>query len=135
MERFTAQQRSKLMSRVRGKNTKPELIVRGIAHQLGYRFRLHRRDLPGTPDLVFPRHKKVILVHGCFWHMHTCRKGKIAPITNADFWRAKRQGNAKCDRRDLKSLQKLGWSVFTVWECETRNVEKLVKYVEHFLSA
>ena len=130
----TARQRSFNMSRIRGKDTKPELIVRSVVHQMGFRFRLHRRDLPGTPDLVLPRHNKVIFVHGCYWHMHRCRYGRVIPKTNTEFWQTKRMGNVERDRRNIRKLRRNGWSVLILWECWTRNVEeKLIPRLEEFL--
>jgi len=113
------------MSHVKGRDTRPELLVRSLVHRLGYRFRLHRRDLPGCPDLVLPRHQTVILVHGCFWHQHPgCRRATM-PATNREFWQAKLSGNAERDRRNQAALTTLGWRVLVVWECETRDVEAL----------
>jgi len=130
----TSQQRSFNMSRIRGKDTKPELIVRSLVHQLGFRFRLHRKDLPGKPDLVLPRLRKVIFVHGCFWHRHRCRYGRVQPKTNAEFWHAKLMGNVERDRRNRKALRKAGWQVLEVWECWTRDPEmKLIPKLESFL--
>lgn len=119
-------QRSFNMSRIRGKDTKPELIVRSLVHQLGYRFRLHRRDLPGRPDLVLPRHRKVIFVHGCYWHRHRCRYGRVRAKTNAEFWNAKLQANVERDRRNIRKLRKDDWSVLVIWECWTRDPEAKV---------
>src|SRR5438874_463419 len=121
MDVHTREQRSRNMSAIRGKDTKPELIVRSIVHALGCRFRLHRRNMPGAPDIVLPRHKKIVLVHGCYWHMHNCRWGLVTPKTNAKFWHAKRTGNVKRDRRNLTELKRMDWRVLTVWECETKN--------------
>jgi DNA mismatch endonuclease (patch repair protein) len=121
------------MSAIRGKDTKPEMIVRRIAHRLGYRFRLHRRDLPGTPDLVFPKLRKIINVHGCYWHMHACRWGNVAPKTNAEFWKTKRTGNVERDRRNLRHLRRDGWSVLTIWECDARNMKHLTGRLAAFL--
>src|ERR1700733_236240 len=121
----TREQRSRNMSAIRGKDTKPELIVRRIAHRLGYRFRLHRRDLPGVPDLVFPKLRRIVNVHGCYWHMHTCRWGSVTPKTNAEFWQTKRTGNVARDKRNLARLRKDGWKVLTIWECETKDRQKL----------
>jgi DNA mismatch endonuclease, patch repair protein len=134
MERLTPERRSSLMSRIKGKDTKPEIVVRSLVHCLGHRFRLHRRTLPGTPDLVFPGHKKVIFVHGCFWHMHTCLRGTSTPVNNAAFWRAKRTGNVVRDAKSLAALRKDGWKVLIVWECETRNAIKLTTRITKFLS-
>src|SRR6202011_1003364 len=111
-------QRSANMRQIRSKNTTPELLLRRMLHRLGYRFRLHRRDLPGKPDLVFPSRRKVIFVHGCFWHMHNCRWGNVTPATNAEFWQTKRQANVHRDHQALQSLAAAGWKVFVVWECE-----------------
>ena len=116
----TKSQRSYNMSRIKGKDTKPELIIRSLIHRLGYRFRLHRKDLPGKPDIVLPRHKKIIFVHGCFWHMHNCKNGRVKPATRAKFWQDKRTGNKERDRRNIRALKKLGWDVLVVWECQVR---------------
>jgi DNA mismatch endonuclease, patch repair protein len=118
------------MSRIRGKDTNPEMVVRRLLHSLGYRYRLHVRDLPGRPDIVLPKHRVVIFVHGCFWHMHKCRFGRVVPKTNAEFWQTKRSGNTERDRRNARQLRKVGWTVLTVWECETRNQEKLKSKLE-----
>ncbi len=128
------QQRSFNMSRIRGKDTKPEMIVRSLVHQMGFRFRLHRKDLPGKPDLVLPRLRKVIQVHGCFWHMHRCRYGNVVPKTNSEFWQAKRQGNVDRDRRNQRLLKRQGWDQLVIWECWTREPElKVVPRLEKFL--
>jgi len=134
MDVHTREQRSRNMSAIRGRDTKPEMIVRQIAHRLGYRFRLHRRDLPGTPDLVFPRQQKIINVHGCFWHMHSCRWGRVVPKANATFWQAKRTGNVERDRRTRRNLLRAGWKVLTVWECEARDRDALSKKIAAFLT-
>src|ERR1700682_3257830 len=112
--------RSALMSRIGGKNTLPELLVRRSLHALGYRFRLHRKDLPGRPDLAFASRHKVIFVHGCFWHGHNCRHGRRRPSTNVDFWRAKYIDNRARDRRKRKALEQLGWEVLEIWECQVK---------------
>jgi DNA mismatch endonuclease (patch repair protein) len=127
------QQRSRNMSAIRGKDTKPEMVVRSISHALGYRYRLHRRDLPGVPDLVFPKLRKVVNVHGCFWHMHMCRYGSVTPKTNTEFWQNKRSGNVARDRKVLRCLRTLGWSVLIVWECETKDVTVLRGRLQRFL--
>jgi DNA mismatch endonuclease (patch repair protein) len=113
------------MAAIRYKNTKPEIVVRRLLCEMGLRYRLHRTDLPGKPDIVMPGRKVAIFVHGCFFHLHTCRYGKVVPATNAEFWHAKRTGNAARDKRNTRQLRKLGWKVFTVWECETKEPEKL----------
>lgn len=129
------EQRSYNMSRIRNKDTKPELIVRSIVHQMGCRFRLHRTDLPGKPDLVLPRHRKIIFVHGCFWHLHRCRYGRVTPKTNAEFWQAKRTANVERDRRNLKNLRRAGWQAIVIWECWTRKPEsKVIPRLESFLA-
>ena len=112
--------RSFNMSRIRGKDTKPEMIVRRACHALGLRFRLHCKDLPGKPDLVFPKHRTVVFVHGCFWHSHDCRYGRVVPATNAEFWRDKRAATVERDRRKVEELTALGWRVLEYWECETK---------------
>src|SRR4249919_3514880 len=114
---LTPAERSERMSRIRGKDTKPELWVRRMLHSLGFRFRLHRKDLPGRPDLVLPKYDAVVFVQGCFWHAHHCQKGRI-PGTREAFWKAKFEGNKKRDVRNTRALRAAGWRVFTVWECE-----------------
>lgn len=131
----TPQQRSRNMSAIRGKDTKPEMIVRRTAHRLGFRFRLHQRDLPGTPDVVFPKLRKIINIHGCYWHMHTCRWGRVTPKTNAAFWQSKRTVNVARDRRSLRQLRGDGWKVLAIWECQTRDVHALRRRILRFLSA
>lgn len=118
MDRISVERRSALMSRIRSKDTKPELIVRRLLHGLGYRYVLHDARLPGRPDLVFPSRRKVIFVHGCFWHGHSCPRGFTAK-SNAQFWAAKIAGNKQRDRRNNRALNALGWQVCTVWECAT----------------
>ena len=132
---LTPKQRSYNMSRIRGKDTKPEIIVRRLVHRLGYRFRLHQRKLPGCPDIVLTRHRKVIFVHGCFWHMHKCRYGNVKPATNEKFWQSKREGNVVRDKRNLRRLRKDGWKVLVIWECQTRNSEKLIDRLSKFLNS
>jgi DNA mismatch endonuclease (patch repair protein) len=118
-------QRSALMRAVRGKDTKPEMAVRRILHRLGFRFRLQRRDLPGRPDIVLPRHRLAIFVHGCFWHRHSdCRRTSI-PKTRADFWSAKFEANAARDERVARELVTAGWKVIVIWECQTKKPDEL----------
>ncbi|WP_286817071.1 very short patch repair endonuclease [Desulfobacter sp. UBA2225] len=113
------------MSRVSGKNTKPELIVRSLLHNMGYRFRLHRNELPGKPDIILPKYKKIIFVHGCFWHGHIdCPRAK-RPTTNKKFWNEKLNKNIERDKVTLNNLKHLGWDVLTVWTCEVKSIEKL----------
>ena len=123
------EQRSWNMSRIRAKDTKPELAVRSLLHRMGYRFRLHRRDLPGRPDIVLPKYRTVIFVHGCFWHQHSgCRFSNV-PKSRQDYWTEKLEGNVRRDRRHQRSLRKQGWKVFIVWECQTKNPVKLQRLV------
>lgn len=133
MDVHTRAQRSRNMAAIRCRDTRPEMIVRSISHRLGYRFRLHRRDLPGTPDLVFPRLRKIILVHGCYWHMHRCHWGQVTPKTNAVFWQEKRAGNVARDRRTRTHLRRLGWKVLVIWECEARDEARTWQRIEKFL--
>ncbi|AGG87595.1 very short patch repair endonuclease [Rhodanobacter denitrificans] len=116
--------RSRMMSRIRGSDTAPELAVRSCAHRLGLRFRLHVRNLPGRPDLVFPKHRKIIFVHGCFWHRHGC-KWTTTPKTRQEFWRQKFLANQSRDRRNIAALEIDGWTVHVIWECETRDMAAL----------
>ncbi len=130
---LTKEQRSFNMSQIRGKNTKPEIIVRSIVHGIGFRYSLHKNNLPGKPDIVLSRHKKIIFVHGCFWHMHKCKYGKVKPATNTNFWQEKRQGNVERDKRNIKQLKKLGWQILIIWECQTKRPEKIVSKIKEFL--
>jgi len=108
------------MAAIKGRDTQPEMRVRSLLHSLGFRYRLHRKDLPGKPDIVLPRHHTVIFVHGCFWHCHDCRWGSVVPKTRAEFWADKRRGNVERDAQRTEALEALGWRVLTVWECETK---------------
>jgi DNA mismatch endonuclease (patch repair protein) len=121
------------MSRIQGKNTAPERTVRSVVHRLGYRFRLHRADLPGHPDLTLPRLGAVILVHGCFWHRHRGCQYAYSPRTRRAFWRDKFAGNARRDRRVKRQLAKTGWRVIVVWECETHDLPRLSNRLEGVL--
>jgi len=117
--------RSRMMSGILGKNTKPEIAVRRALFAAGFRFRLHRRDLPGAPDVVLPGRRVAVFIHGCFWHQHmACRYAKL-PSTNPEFWKAKLEGNSIRDRRNVEALLALGWRVLTVWECATRDRDLL----------
>ncbi|MFL9950133.1 very short patch repair endonuclease [Paraburkholderia agricolaris] len=119
VDRLSVENRSRLMARVRQRNTRPELVVRSALHAMGFRFRLHRKDLPGCPDIVLPRFRVAIFVHGCFWHQHEgCRKAK-PPTTRAEWWAAKLQTNVSRDRQASCLLEQKGWRVETIWECET----------------
>jgi len=131
---FSEEKRSWIMSRVKGRDTTPELAVRSIIHRHGYRFRLHRKDLPGCPDIVLPRHRKIVFVHGCFWHGHKgCRKSS-RPATNRKFWDTKIDSNIARDKKTVRRLRRSGWSVLVVWECELRNPQKLERRLLRFLS-
>lgn len=121
----TTEQRSRNMAAIKGRDTKPEMRVRSILHSLGYRYRLHRRDLPGKPDIVLPKYHTVIFVHGCFWHCHDCRWGNVIPKTRAEFWSDKRGGNVARDERHKAALEATGWKVVTIWECQSRSTEEL----------
>ncbi|TXC66171.1 DNA mismatch endonuclease Vsr [Piscinibacter aquaticus] len=121
---LTAEQRQLNMSRIRGRDTRPEMLVRQGLHARGLRYRLHDRKLPGRPDLVFPRHGAVLFVHGCFWHAHGCALSKL-PATRQDFWKQKLEGNAARDRRAIDALQAAGWRVLVIWECALRGPARL----------
>lgn len=123
------------MRRIRKTDTKPELVVRRLVHGMGYRFRLHRRDLPGTPDLVMPRLRKIIFVHGCFWHQHECSLGTKRPSSNRAYWLPKLARNVERDQQQRTRLAEIGWDVLVVWECETKSAEKLREQIAAFLSA
>ncbi len=131
---LTPEQRKYNMSRIRYKDTRPEMIVRSEVHKMGFRYKLHNSALPGKPDLVLTRHQKIIFVHGCFWHMHTCKYGIVKPRTNAEFWENKRLGNVKRDRKNIRELKKNGWQVLVVWECWTKNLPLLRRKLSAFLS-
>lgn len=127
--------RSALMARIRSKNTKPEMVVRRALHRLGYRYRLHCSGLPGRPDIVFPRKRKVIFIHGCFWHRHpSCSKAYV-PKTRQNFWEAKFEENVERDKRAIDELRGDGWSVFVVWECELVRLEETLRLIVEFLGA
>lgn len=120
---------------IRKIDTKPELKVRQLAHRLGYRFRLHRRDLPGTPDLVFPGRRKIIFVHGCFWHRHDCRLSGAVPSTRADYWAPKLRRNVERDQTARTKLAALGWEVLVLWECEVRDTDATKQRLNEFLGS
>lgn len=132
----TPEQRSFNMSRIRNRNTRPEMIVRSIVHRMGYRYSLHRKDLPGKPDLVFTSRRKIIFVHGCFFHIHDCPYGRVTPKTNAEFWQTKRLSNVERDKRNQAALEGQGWKVLTVWECMTKRaqIENLPTLLAEFLA-
>ncbi len=130
---FERAKRSEIMSRIRGRDTKPELVVRRIAHRLGFRFRLHRKDLPGSPDIVFPRYRAIIMVHGCFWHRHSGCKYAYTPKTRVQFWRNKFEGNVVRDRRNELALSERGWRTMVIWECESKDHQAVAERIESFL--
>ena len=124
--------RRRNMSAIRGRDTEPELRVRRLLHALGYRFRLHRRDLPGRPDVVFPGRLKVVFVHGCFWHRHGCQNS-VVPRARQDWWEAKFARNVERDASNIAALESLGWSVLIIWECEAKADDQLAKIIQRFL--
>lgn len=134
VDTFTKTKRSEIMSRIGGKNTAPELRVRRVLHALGYRFRVHRDDLPGKPDIVLPRHQKIVLIHGCFWHGHPGCPREALPTTNTGFWEKKISGNKKRDQSVLRELRKLGWIVLILWQCQLKSVEAFTPRLLRFLS-
>lgn len=121
------------MAAIKARDTSPEMTVRRLVHGMGFRYRLHRSDLIGKPDLVFTKSRKIIFVNGCFWHVHSCRYGKVKPATNADFWSQKRLSNVKRDKKVRKSLRNGGWKVLTVWECQVRSADNLKASLRDFL--
>ena len=135
MDRLTPEQRSWNMSRIRSGNTGPERRTRSLLHRMGYRFRLHRKDLPGRPDIVLPGHRTAVLVHGCYWHRHPGCRFAYTPKSNLEFWQAKFRENTARDARQRQELLELGWRVITVWECETRTPDKLAERLRLELSA
>lgn len=133
MDVLTPEQRRRCMASISGKNTKPELIVRKLLFSLGYRYRLHYSNLPGKPDLVFPSKRKVIFIHGCFWHRHDCSKGKSLPSNNSEFWQKKLSDNVIRDSKNISDLKKLGWDVLVIWTCELKNLELLAVNLHTYL--
>ena len=133
MDRYSKVDRSRIMARIGARNTQPEIIVRSTLHKMGFRFRLHRSDLPGKPDIVLPKLRKVIFVHGCFWHQHPgCSKAK-RPHTNPAFWNAKLDRNIARDLENYADLTSQSWESFVVWECETRQRDRLIQRLLKFL--
>ncbi len=129
----TPELRSRIMRAVKGRDTSPELIVRRLAHGMGYRFRLNRKDLPGKPDLVFPGRRKVIFVHGCFWHGHDCARGARVPKENRGYWLAKIKKNQERDQTAHAALTDLGWKIRVIWECELREGLRVQRRLRSFL--
>ena len=134
MDIWSKEKRSQVMSKIRSKDTKPERLLRSALHKHGYRFRIHRKDLPGKPDIVLPRYNAIIYVHGCFWHYHKeCSEGRI-PNTNSKFWRDKLKNNVEKDKNNQKACEKLGWKVLIIWECEIeKHLMKVVKKIDKLL--
>ncbi len=126
MDTLAPEERSKLMGRIRGKNTRPEMLVRSMLHRAGYRFSLHRANLPGKPDIVLRKYKTIVFVHGCFWHRHKGCKVATTPKSNVEFWKEKFARNVANDRKHRRALRRLGWKVVTVWECELRQPDKVL---------
>lgn len=132
MDTRTPEQRRRIMQAVKSANTKPEILVRRLLHRLGYRFRLHRNDLPGRPDIVLPKFRKAIFVHGCFWHAHGCAKGQ-PPKSRQDYWLPKLEANINRDRQKVAELEKLGWKVLVFWQCETKDRNSLALRLQAFV--
>ncbi len=133
MDRITREQRSHVMSSVRSKNTKPEMTVRRVVHAMGFRYRLHSRKLPGQPDMVFTSRRKIIFVHGCFWHMHEGCPNVRLPKSHTDYWRPKLQGNREKDKQNLRKLHEMGWETLVIWECEIEPLGPLRDRIRQFL--
>ena len=137
VDTISEERRSWNMSRIKGKDTKPELVVRSLLHKMGYRFRIHRKDLPGKPDIVLPKYKAIIFVHGCYWHRHKDCKNATTPkssIKGVKFWKDKFDGNVKRDKKHQKQLKEMGWKVQVIWECEVeKELEKVKGKIRKFL--
>jgi DNA mismatch endonuclease (patch repair protein) len=131
--RETPELRSRIMRAVKATDTSPEMTVRRLVHAMGYRYRLHREGLPGKPDLVFPRLRKVIFVHGCFWHGHNCPRGARMPVRNKQYWEAKIARNVARDKRELRRLRSLGWKCLVIWECQIRDLQRMRSTILRFL--
>ena len=127
------ERRSEIMRLITCKNTQPELIVRRILHRLGYRFRLHRKDLPGNPDIVLPKHRTVVFVHGCFWHHHNCRRGNRVPKSNTEYWTSKIRRNSQRDKHNATLLHQLGWRRIVIWECQVKDTKTLCNRLANLL--
>ena len=130
---FSKQKRSEIMSKISGKETKPEILVRKYLFANGFRYRKNVKYLPGKPDIVLPKYKTIIFVHGCFWHGHNCNAGKL-PETRKDFWKEKIKGNVERDKRNKFELEELGWKVLTIWQCELKNSKIKIKTLEKLLN-
>jgi DNA mismatch endonuclease (patch repair protein) len=134
MDKLTPQHRSWNMSKIRSANTKPEIIVRSLLHRMGYRFRLHRKDLPGKPDIVLPKFKAIIFVHGCFWHRHTNCRYAYMPKSKQEFWETKFKSNVERDNKVRKQLEEKGWKNLIIWECELLDIESVKNKLKDYLS-
>lgn len=132
VDTFTPEKRSAIMRAVKGKDTSPELAIRRLVHSLGYRYRLHRANLPGKPDLVFPGRKKIIFVHGCFWHWHGCKRSRM-PEANRNYWKQKIGRNVKRDRKTRRDLKSLGWKSMVIWECQSKAIDAVSRKIKRFL--
>jgi len=130
---FTPEERSAIMRAVRSTDTKPEMAVRRLVHGMGFRYRLHDRRLPGSPDLVFPSRRKAIFVHGCYWHRHACHEGRSTPASRVAYWQAKFARNRRRDARTRRQLARLGWRVLVVWECQVRGLLALQRRIDAFM--
>ena len=135
MDTLTPEERSRRMSLIRSTDTKAELVVRGLTHRMGYRYRLHDRKLPGTPDLVFRKRRKLIFVHGCFWHGHDCKLGDRIPKTRVKFWTEKICANRTRDKIVSKQIKKIDWKALVIWECQLKDQRRLAKRIRRFLDA
>lgn len=133
-DKLSPQQRSENMRRIRAKDTSPEIAVRQIAHRMGFRYRLHVASLPGKPDLVFPRLKKIIEVRGCFWHQHKECIDSHVPKTDVQYWGTKLKGNTERDRRNERALRAAGWEILTIWECQVRKLKNIERSMRRFLA-
>jgi len=134
MDRISADKRSWNMSRINSRNTKPEKAVRSLLHRMGYRFRLHKKDLPGKPDIVLPKHRTVVFVHGCFWHRHENCRYTTTPKSNRDFWLAKFKTNVERDKAKASLLEAAGWKVIVVWQCELSDLHTLKQKLESLIT-
>ena len=133
VDKIAPERRSRVMARVSSKDTKPEVLVRSLLHQMGFRFRLHRKSLPGCPDICLPKYAAVIFVHGCFWHGHSCSHGSRRPTSNADYWNKKIDGNMLRDEKAARDLKSLGWRSLILWECQLKNAQSICDRVQRFL--
>lgn len=133
-DRLSKNARSELMARVKSKDTKPEKAVRILLSKMGFRYRLHRTDLPGSPDIVFSSRRKVIFVHGCFWHGHNCKAGRNTPASNKQYWTAKLERNIKRDKSNRQSLAAIGWQTLIIWECKIKKTEYITELMNKYLN-